>query len=45
MGSGLKAQNMTGIRAKRKGLRAQKDGIKDHKAFDPRIRDPIYYTV
>ena len=33
MGSGLKAQNMTGIRAQRKGLRAQKKGIRDHKAF------------
>ena len=35
MGSGLKAQNMTGIRAQRKGLRAQKNGIRDHKAFKP----------
>ena len=35
MGSGLKAQNMTGIRAQRKGLRAQKNGIMDHKAFEP----------
>ena len=35
MGSGLKAQNMTGIRAQRKGLRAQKNGIRDHKAFEP----------
>ena len=35
MGSGLKAQNMTGIRAQRKGLRAQKNGIRDHKAFQP----------
>ena len=34
MGSGLKAQNMTGIRAQRKGLRAQKNGIRDHKAFE-----------
>ena len=33
MGSGLKAQDMTGIRAQRKGLRAQKNGIRDHKAF------------
>ena len=36
MGSGLKAQNMTGIRAQRKGLRAQKNGIKDRKAFEPK---------
>ena len=35
MGSGLKAQNMTGIRVQRKGLRAQKNGIRDHKAFEP----------
>ena len=35
MGSGLKAQNMTGIRAQSKGLRAQKNGIRDHKAFEP----------
>ena len=35
MGSGLKAQNMTGIRAQRKRLRAQKNGIRDHKAFEP----------
>ena len=35
MGSGLKAQNMTGIRAQRKGLRAQKNGIRDHKAYEP----------
>ena len=35
MGSGLKAQNMTGIRAHRKRLRAQKNGIRDHKAFEP----------
>ena len=35
MGSGLKAQNMTGIRAQRKGLRAHKNGIRDHKAFEP----------
>ena len=35
MGSGLKAQNMTGIRAQRKGLRTQKNGIRDHKAFEP----------
>ena len=35
MGSGLKAQNMTGIRAQGKGLRAQKNGIRDHKAFEP----------
>ena len=35
MGSGLKAQNMTGIRAQRKGLGAQKNGIRDHKAFEP----------
>ena len=35
MGSGLKVQNMTGIRAQRKGLRAQKNGIRDHKAFEP----------
>ena len=34
MGSGLKAQNMTGIRAQGKGLRAQKNGIRDHKAFE-----------
>ena len=34
MGSGLKAQNMTGIRVQRKGLRAQKNGIRDHKAFE-----------
>ena len=34
MGSGLKAQNMTGIRAQRKGLMAQKNGIRDHKAFE-----------
>ena len=34
VGSGLKAQNMTGIRAQRKGLRAQKGGIRDHKAFE-----------
>ena len=36
MGSGLKAQNMTGIRAQRRGLRAQKNGIRDHKAFEPK---------
>ena len=36
MGSGLKAQNMTEIRAQRKGLRAQKNGIGDHKAFEPK---------
>ena len=35
MGSGLKAQNMSGIRAQRKGLRAQRNGIRDHKAFEP----------
>ena len=35
MGSGLKAQNMNEIRAQRKGLRAQKNGIRDHKAFEP----------
>ena len=35
MGSGLKVQNMTGIRAQRKRLRAQKNGIRDHKAFEP----------
>ena len=35
MGSGLKAQNLTGIRAQRRGLRAQKNGIRDHKAFEP----------
>ena len=35
MGSGLKAQNMTGIRVQRKGLRAHKNGIRDHKAFEP----------
>ena len=35
MGSGLKAQNMTGIRAHSKGLRAQKNGIRDHKVFEP----------
>ena len=35
MGSGLKAQNMTGIRAQRKRLRAQKKGIRDHEAFEP----------
>ena len=35
MGSGLKAQNMTGIRAQRKGLRDQKNGIREHKAFQP----------
>ena len=35
MGSGLKAQNMTGIRAQRKGLRDQKNGIRDHKFFEP----------
>ena len=35
MGSGLKAQNMTGIRAQSKGLRAQKNGIRDRKAFEP----------
>ena len=35
IGSGLKAQNMTGIRAQRKRLRAQKNGIRDHKAFEP----------
>ena len=35
MGSGLKAQNITGIRAHRKGLRAQKNGIRDHKVFEP----------
>ena len=35
MGSGLKAQNMTGIRAQRKGLRAQKNRIRDHKVFEP----------
>ena len=39
MGAGLKAQNMTGIRAQNKGkgsgLRAQKNGIRDHKAFEP----------
>ena len=35
MGSGLKAQNMTGIRAQRNGLRrAQKGGNRDHKAFE-----------
>ena len=34
MGSGLKAQNWTGIRAQRKGLRVQKNGIRDHKAFE-----------
>ena len=37
VGSGLKAQNMTGIRAQRKGLRAQKNGIRDHKAFEPKL--------
>ena len=31
MGSGL----MTGIRAQRKRLRAQKNGIRDHEAFKP----------
>ena len=36
MGSGLKAQNMAGIRAQRKGLRAQMNGIRDHKAFEPK---------
>ena len=36
MGSGLKAQNMTGISAQRKRLRAQKNGIRDHKAFEPK---------
>ena len=40
MGSGLKAQNMTGIRAQRNGIRDQKNGIRDHKAFKP-----DYYTV
>ena len=35
MGSGLKAQNLTRIRAQRRGLRAQKNGIRDHKAFEP----------
>ena len=35
MGSGLKAKNMSGIRAQRKRLRAQKNGIRDHKAFKP----------
>ena len=35
MGSRLKAQNITGIRAQRKGLRAQKNGITDHKVFEP----------
>ena len=35
MGSGLKAQNLTGIRVQRRGLRAQKNGIRDHKAFKP----------
>ena len=35
MGSGLKVQNMTGIRAQRKRLRAQKNWIWDHKAFKP----------
>ena len=35
MGSGLKAQNMTGIRAQRKRLRAQKNEIRDHTAFKP----------
>ena len=48
LGSGLKAQNITGIRAQRKGLRAQKSGIRDHKAFEPEselIRDQIFYTV
>ena len=35
MGSGLKAQNMTGIRTQRKGLRAQKNEIRDHRAFEP----------
>ena len=35
MGSVLKAQIMTGIRAQRKGLRAQKNRIRDHKAFEP----------
>ena len=35
MGSGLKAKKMTGIRYQRKGLRAQKNGIRDHKAFEP----------
>ena len=35
MGSGLKTQNMTGIRAQRKGLRAQNNGIRDQKAFEP----------
>ena len=33
MGSGIKAQIMTGIRAQRKGLRAQKNGIRDHTVF------------
>ena len=37
MGSGLNAQNMTGIRAQRKGLRAQKNEIRDHKAFEPEL--------
>ena len=48
MGSGLKAQNITGIGAQRKGLRAQKNGIRDHKAFEPEselIRYQIFYTV
>ena len=35
MGSGLKAKNMTEIRAERKRLRAQKNGIRDHRAFKP----------
>ena len=35
MGSGLKAKNMIGIRTQRKGLRAQKNGIRDRKAFEP----------
>ena len=35
MGSGLKAQNLTGIRAQRRGLRAQKNEIRDHKTFEP----------
>ena len=34
MGSGLRAQNMTGLRAQRKGLRAEKNGIRDRKAFE-----------
>ena len=52
MGSGLKAQNMTGIRAQRKGLRAQRNGIRDHKAFEPKsgirfITRPknLYFTI